>query len=71
VILAVTGQMHPAPGFGEAAVARWTEAGLLKPSVLKPVLATIERRLVLRTLGRLAADDQQALRNLLRSIIGS
>ncbi len=48
----------------------WREAGLLKPSVLKPVLATIERRLVLRTLGRLADEDRDALRRVLEEILG-
>jgi mRNA interferase MazF len=55
---------------GEVAIAQWKEAGLLKPSVLKPVLATIERGLVLRKLGRLQADDRQALRQVLRAILG-
>ncbi len=43
IILAVTSQARPAPTVGEAAIARWKEAGLLKPSVLKPLLATIEK----------------------------
>jgi mRNA interferase MazF len=43
---------------------------LLKPSVLKPVLATIERRLVLRKLGRLEDEDRRALREVLRMILG-
>jgi mRNA-degrading endonuclease toxin of MazEF toxin-antitoxin module len=34
VILAVTSQAHPSSAFGEAAVAKWKEAGLLRPSVL-------------------------------------
>ncbi len=56
VILAVTSLVRPVAGFGEAAIVQWKEAGLLKPSVLKPILATIERRLVLRTLGKLTED---------------
>jgi len=70
VILAVTSQARPAAGVGEVAVAKWKEAGLLKPSVLKPVLATIERGLVLRRLGRLEEEDRQALRGVLREILG-
>ena len=57
IILAVTSQTRPEAAFGEAAVGKWREAGLLRPSVLKPVVATIERRLVLRRLGRLAEED--------------
>jgi len=48
----------------------WKEAGLLKPSVLKPLLATIEKGLVLRKLGRLGEEDRLALRAVLDAILG-
>jgi len=70
IILAVTSQVRPAASVGEVAIAHWKEAGLLKPSVLKPVLATIERRLVLRKLGRLEDEDRRALREVLQAILG-
>jgi len=70
VILAVTSQLRPVAGVGEVAIAKWKEAGLLRPSVLKPVLATIERGLVLRTLGSLADEDRAALRRVLAEILG-
>jgi mRNA interferase MazF len=70
VILAVTSQTRPVAGVGEAPVAKWKEAGLLKPSVLKPVLATIDRGLVLRKLGRLDEEDRRTLRGVLRTILG-
>ena len=44
--------------------------GLLKPSLIKPLLATIEATLVLRQLGKLHADDQASLRNVLGAILG-
>ncbi len=71
VILAITSQLRPAAGIGEVAVAQWKEAGLLKPSVFKPVIATIERGLVLRKLGRLEEEDRRALRSILGAILGS
>ena len=70
IILAVTSQTRPQPAFGEAPVAKWKEAGLLRPSVLKPVVATIERGLVLRKLGRLADEDRAALRKVIGEILG-
>jgi len=70
VILAVTSQVRPTAGVGEAAVAKWKEAGLLKPSVIKPVLTTLERSLLLRKLGRLEEEDRGALREVLRAILG-
>jgi mRNA interferase MazF len=69
IILAVTSQARPQPAFGEAAVAKWKEAGLLRPSVLKPVVATIERSLVLRKLGQLEEEDRAALRKVLDDIL--
>lgn len=70
VILAVTSQLRPVAGVGEVAVVKWKEDGLLRPSVFKPVLATIERGLVLRTLGSLADEDRAALRRMLAEILG-
>jgi mRNA interferase MazF len=69
VILAVTSQVRPVAGLGEASIVQWKEAGLLKPSALKPVLATIERRLVLRTLGKLMEEDRAALRRVLAEML--
>jgi len=59
-----------AAGLPCTAVVKWEEAGLLKASVLKPVLATLERSLVLRKLGRLEEEDRRALREVLWAILG-
>jgi mRNA interferase MazF len=70
ILMAVTSQVRPAVGLGEVAVQHWKEAGLLKPSVLKPLLATVERRLVIRKLGKLEAPDRVALLRGLKTILG-
>lgn len=70
ILLAITSQVRPQLGFGEALVADWQGAGLIKPSVLKPVLLTAEKKLVRKTLGRLQTADQEALRKLLGVILG-
>jgi len=70
LILAVTSQIRPTLGLGEAPVAQWKQAGLIKPSVFKPVLATIERGLVIKKLGRLATADREKLREVLDTILG-
>jgi mRNA interferase MazF len=51
-------------------VVEWQAAGLIKPSILKPLLATIEQRLVIKSLGKLAARDAAALRALIERIVG-
>ena len=53
-----------------ASIVGWQAAGLLTPSFLKPLIATIERPILRRRLGRLRHDDQQTLRRLLDQIIG-
>lgn len=70
IILAVSSPVRAALGMGEAPIKSWKEAGLLKPSVLKPVLATIEKGLVLRTLGRLGEEERRALRGVLDAVLG-
>ena len=70
IVMAVTSQVKPAETFGETAILRWKEAGLLKPSVIKPILATLEDRLVLRKLGRLDEENQESLQKTLQTIIG-
>jgi mRNA interferase MazF len=71
VILAITSQIRPPLGFGEFIVADWKSAGLLKPSVVKPVFATIEKRLVIRALGQITDPDRQALATVLRTVFGA
>jgi mRNA interferase MazF len=70
IIMAVTSQVKPAAAFGEVIVAQWKDSGLLKPSVIKPVLTTVEKSLVLRKLGRLQKEDLQALQEALQDILG-
>lgn len=70
VVMAVTSQLRPAPGPGEVWVGQWQAAGLLKPSAVKPVFATLEQALVIRRLGTLAATDQASLRKAIAETLG-
>lgn len=70
IIMAVTSQVRPTLGFGELLVNEWKKAGLLKPSVVKPLVATIEKGLVFSRLGRLQDPDPKTLRGVLRAILG-
>jgi mRNA interferase MazF len=70
VVMAVTSQLRPTPALGETWVRQWQEAGLLKPSAVKPVFATIEQRLAMRDLGMLRPADQTALRKAITEAIG-
>ena len=61
ILMAITSQVRSPPAFGETHVRDWQTARLLKPSVIKPVLATLEQRLVRKILGHLSQHDQHAL----------
>jgi PemK-like, MazF-like toxin of type II toxin-antitoxin system len=56
IVMAVSSQLRPGRGVGETWVSAWRAAGLLKPSVIRPVFATLEQGLVVRRLGALDAD---------------
>ena len=62
--------MKPSPFYGELVITNWEKAGLVKPSVIKPVLATIHKKLVLRKRGKLEDDDIDTLKILLGRILG-
>lgn len=70
LIMAVTSQLRPTQTIGEVTVTQWQAAGLLKPSVIKPVITTIAPTLIIKKLGQLKPPDQEALKQTLSTIIG-
>jgi mRNA interferase MazF len=70
ILLAITSQVRATLSFGEALVANWQTAGLIKPSVFKPLVTTIEQSLVIKQLGRLSANDAASLRAGIEKIVG-
>ena len=70
IIMAVTSQIKPKNIIGEIIIQDWQAAGLLKPSAIKPIITTIEKRLVIKSLGRLKDNDRIALQESLKVILG-
>lgn len=70
ILMAVTSNLHQPAMFGDLTINDWEIAGLLKPSMLKPLLATLHVSLVRATLGRLATADSLGLQRTLSSILG-
>ncbi len=70
ILLAVTSRIQDQLGYGETMIENWQEAGLLKPSVLKPLIFTLEQSKVLMHLGCLTPSDQSHLQSVLGAIIG-
>ena len=70
ILMAITSQVRATSTVGEVAIRHWQAAGLLKSSVIKPLVTTIETRLLLRQLGALHADDLATLRKVIADILG-
>jgi mRNA interferase MazF len=69
VVMAVTSQLRPENRF-DIPLQDWQQARLLKPSVVKPVIATIEQGLVIRQLGKLSEKDRKTLGEELKRVLG-
>jgi mRNA interferase MazF len=70
VLMAVTSRIKPAPSFGDVTIEHWETAGLIKPSVIKPVFTTVEKSLVIRKMGSLHHGDQETLKKAIQTILG-
>jgi mRNA interferase MazF len=71
ILIAVTSQVNANLQFGEVLIDDWAGAGLIKSSVVKPIITTLERNLVIRMLGKLQSPDLQVLENILKQIINT
>jgi mRNA interferase MazF len=69
LLIAVTSQVKTPLQFGEVLITEWSNAGLLKASVIKPIITTLENKLVIKKLGKLETTDIRALQSLLQQII--
>jgi mRNA interferase MazF len=70
ILMAITSQLRPGSALGEVWLRHWQSAGLLKPSSVKPIFATFDQRMVVRSLGALTLEDKEALRHAIGQIIG-
>lgn len=70
IIMAITSQLQSASHFGDIIINNWQKAGLLKPSVIKPIFTTLEKKLIIKKLGALNKEDQLSLKESLTAIIG-
>jgi mRNA interferase MazF len=70
ILMAVTSQLRQPLITGEALLQDWQVAGLFKPSVFKPLIATIEQSQIIREMGQLSATDRESLEKVIRTILG-
>ena len=69
IVLAITSRVH-APTHHDFLVEDWADAGLVKLSAFKPVIATLDKMIIRRALGALTARDLDTLDVLLAATIG-
>lgn len=60
MIAAITSNLQALPHPGDCPIHQWQEAGLLRPSLAQAKLATVERNILGRRLGRLATEDLES-----------
>ena len=69
ILTAITSRLVRAAGDpGECLIEAWHEAGLPKPSLIKPVVATVHADLILKRLGSLQPADVVSLRHALGTL---
>ena len=69
IVMAVTSQLAGDARADDVPVSGWAAAGLLKPSAIKPVIATLEKALIIRRLGALDDTDRTALKAALDNLL--
>jgi len=56
--------------YGEAIIEDWKAAGLLKPSLIKPIVFTAEKSIIKKSLGQLEEKDNQSLKVIISTVLG-
>lgn len=70
ILMAITSQVPEPLAAGEALLQDWRDAGLIKPSVIKPLIATLKKHQIVKRLGQLSPADRERLAGVLDSILG-
>ena len=69
ILMAITSQIRQPLTVGETLIQDWQTAGLAKPSVFKPLIATIEKERIIKVMGQLTDQDQQGLQEIIQTIL--
>lgn len=70
ILMAITSQIRQPLVTGEALLQDWQVAGLAKPSVFKPLIATLEQNQIVKVMGQLSAADREGLGKVIQTILG-
>ena len=70
VIAFLTSRVNATPRSGDYRLQAWRAADLPKPTMLRMKFATLDRSVVIKTLGRVAQMDRPAIRDVLMAFFG-
>lgn len=70
ILMAITSQTRLKDESFSTTIQHWQQAGLLKESIIKPVIFTVEKTLIRKVLGFLSEIDKQRLTQTLALIVG-
>jgi mRNA interferase MazF len=70
IVAAITSNLTPPFRPGDSLLNDWSAAGLLKPSAVRGVVATVDKSEVIRRLGVLSARDFAMIEQALAGILG-
>jgi mRNA interferase MazF len=68
IMMAITSQTQTAMRSDHSVIVDWQGVNLLNPSVIKPIVMTVETKLIHKPLGVLQEGDRQRLQRLLKDI---
>ena len=70
IVAQITGRVDAPHRPGDHLVKSWREAGLLRPSMVRARLTTLERGTILRRLGQMPGDDMLSVDRSLLTALG-
>ncbi len=70
ILMVITGQIRQPLATGEAILQDWQAAGLAKPSLFKPLIATLEQNQIVKVMGQLSDSDRERVVKVIQSILG-
>lgn len=71
ILMAITSQIKKDLSVGEYILQDWQHAGLLKPSMIKPLIATLEQSKIVKYMGHLSNTDRKMLDTIIQTILGN
>ncbi len=70
IVAGLTSNITSPARFGDVSIQHWQKAGLVKPSVFRGVVTTVDELDVIRTMGVLDAKDFEQLESSIAELLG-